>query len=395
MLLQFTVENYKSFRDEAVLSLIPGSGTEHTDNVINKGKEKALKSVIILGANASGKSNVTKAIRNATVMIRESASIQLGSPLSRIIPFKLDDVSSAKPTRFEFVFETEGVRYVYGFSATVERITKEYLYAYYSARPTTIFERTEDEYIFKNDKKLLESLASKNNPNKLFLATATAWNYERTKAPYLWFANSIDTYVGNSWSRDYPAFINDSGGVQKRFTSKLLEIADINISDYQARETDIRKAFSVHTNHIINEGEKKTDYTLDLMEESAGTRNLFFMSTHIKKAFETGKTMVVDELEAGLHPLLLEEIIKMFHDPDININNAQLIFTAHAVSLLDPDIFRRDQIYFTEKDMNSAASELYSLDEFPVRKSENIRKGYLVGRYGALPAIREGLSPWS
>jgi AAA15 family ATPase/GTPase len=241
MLLQFTVENYRSFRDEAVLSLIPGSDAEHTNNIINKGKEKALKSVVLLGANASGKSNIIKAIGNAIMMIRESASIQLESPLFRITPFELDGVSSEKPSRFEFIFETGGIRYMYGFSATVERITKEYLYAYYSVRPTTIFERTGDEYIFKTDKKLLESLVSKNNSNKLFLATATSWNYERTKAPYLWFANSIVTYAGSAWSRDYLAFANDSGGMQKRFTSKLLEIADINISDYQALEIDVPK----------------------------------------------------------------------------------------------------------------------------------------------------------
>jgi AAA15 family ATPase/GTPase len=131
------------------------------------------------------------------------------------------------------------------------------------------------------------------------------------------------------------------------------------------------------------------------MEESQGTLHLFFMSSHLKQAFESGKTIVVDEFDAGLHPLLLEEIVRMFHNPSINSGNAQLVFTTHAISLLDLDVFRRDQIFFTDKDSGTASSELYSLDEFSVRKSENIHKGYVYGRYGAVPLIAKGQSPWA
>jgi AAA15 family ATPase/GTPase len=422
MLLQFSFKNYKSFRDEAVLSLISGAETEHRENISDSGKNKALKSAAIFGANASGKSNVIEAMACAVAMVRESESIQLGVPLSRIVPFKLDGASSSKPTLFEFIFESDGVKYVYGFGATVEKIVEERLYAYYTSRPTTIFEREGDEYTFKSDKRQLEPLAGRNNPNRLFLATAAAWNYGRAKAPYLWFANGIDAYNENSWVEGCSpsAFLNDAGGAQKKFTTRLLKIADINISDYQANEIDIplgqiealkrdpigrailgnnpelldSKAFSVVTMHAINENGGKVSLPLELDEESAGTQRLFFMSEHLKNAFETGKTLVVDEFEAGLHPMILEKIVKMFHDPDINKGNAQLVFTAHAVSLLDLDVFRRDQIFFTEKNAGTAVSELFSLDEFSVRKSENIRNGYLFGRYGAIPAILEGASPW-
>jgi AAA15 family ATPase/GTPase len=198
----------------------------------------------------------------------------------------------------------------------------------------------------------------------------------------------------------------------------LLEIADINISDYTVKtidipkeqidemmkdpiiraifdkESNLSKGYSISAIHNMYEGDGSTAYILDMEEESQGTQHLFFMSPHLKSAFEKGKTMIVDELDAGLHPLLLEEIIRMFSNPQVNVGNAQLIFTTHVVTLLDLDIFRRDQIFFTEKNMETAASELFSLDEFSVRKTENIRNGYMHGRYGAIPLIAKGQLQW-
>jgi len=421
MLLQFSVENFMSFKDKATLSMTPGKGDELSDNIINTKECNALKSAVLFGANASGKSNIIKAFTAAIMTIRESSALQIDQPLLRIVPFKLDKLSASKPTSFEFIFEAEKVKYIYGFSATQTRIVEEYLYAYYSIKPTTIFERTNDTYTFKADKKTLESLAEKNNSNKLFLATATNWNYERTKAPYLWFATLIDTFdTSNGWMADINAFLEDKNDVQRNFTERLLEIADINIADFGVNEFDVpkeqidammkdpviralfenapegamSKSYTVSAFHNIREGGKEKSYSLDMAEESRGTQNLFYMSSHLKRAFETGKTLIVDEFDAGLHPLLLEEIIRMFHDPEINTGNAQLIFTTHAINLLDLDIFRRDQIFFTEKDAETAASELFSLDDFSVRKSENIRNGYIYGRYGAIPMIAKGKSPW-
>jgi AAA15 family ATPase/GTPase len=409
-----------SFKERATLSLIPGAGEELPKNVARHDKFRVLKSAVVFGANASGKTNIVKAFSAAIMMIRESENIQLGNQLPRMVSFKLDKSRIDKPSSFEFIFEENGTKYIYGFSATVKQIAEEYLYAYYSVKPTTIFERENDNYEFKADKKNLEELAAKNNPNRLFLATLAAWNYERAKEPFLWFAKQIDTYAGNNWIQDIQAFISDTDGAQKSFTKRLLEIADINISDYDMQEIDIPKeqidamlrdpflkvfventldfskpkAVSFKAIHPMTEGEKEVLYALDLVEESAGTQHLFFMSTHLKKAFESGRTMVVDELDAGLHPLLLEELVRMFHDPEINTGDAQLIFTTHAVGLLDLDLFRRDQIFFTEKTRDTASSELFALDEFSVRKAENIRNGYIYGRYGAIPNIKSGASPW-
>lgn len=420
MLLQFSCENYMSFKEKTVLSLKPGAINELAHNIYNSSKNRALKSAVIFGANASGKSNIVKAFTAAIMMIRESSTIQIDQPLNRIIPFKLDKQSYSKPSSFEFILVIENTKYIYGFSATSERITEEYLYAYYSIKPTTVFERTEDKYVFKADKKNLCKLAEKNSSNKLFLTTATVWNYERTKAPYLWFSKQVDTYEGSNWFQEFPEFAHDYGKKQKKFTTRLLEIADISISDYHVKESDTPKErieamradpflrtllentqdnasfkeYLLLTAHQVVEDNTSNTYELNMAEESQGTQNLFFMSSHLKTAFETGKTLVVDEFDSGLHPLLLEEIVRMFHDSSINVGNAQLIFTTHAISLLDLSIFRRDQIFFTERNRSTAVSELFSLDEFPVRKSESIRNGYIYGRYGAIPVITKGRSPW-
>jgi AAA15 family ATPase/GTPase len=409
-----------SFKGKETLSLIAGTGKELPDNIIADEKGNALKSIVVYGANASGKSNLIKAFAAAVMMIRESAVMQVGQPLMRVVPFKFDETSKDRATSFEFIFVTDRVKYVYGFSATTQKITEEYLYAYYSARPTTIYERVQDSYVFKADRRILDELVAKNSENKLFLSTAATWNYERVQLPFLWFARQIDIYAGNNWLQDYPAFMNDPDNAQKRFTTTLLRIADINICDYVMQEVDIprehiealrndpmlrafleqtseglpTKGYSTTAVHNITNKERTIHYTLDLMEESQGTLHLFFMSSHLKQAFEHGKIMVVDEFDAGLHPLLLEEIVRMFHNPSINTGNAQLVFTTHAINLLDLETFRRDQVFFTEKNGESAASEIFALDEFSVRKSENIRNGYMYGRYGAIPMIAKGSSPW-
>lgn len=131
----------------------------------------------------------------------------------------------------------------------------------------------------------------------------------------------------------------------------------------------------------------KQNFYLDLREESQGTNQLFWIAPILKEVIGKGKTMVIDELDRSLHPFLVKFLVELFHNPVLNKKNAQLIFTTHDTTLLSLDTFRRDQIYFVEKDPHTAATELYSLDEFSVRKSENIEKGYLLGRYGAVPYV--------
>ena len=206
------------------------------------------------------------------------------------------------------------------------------------------------------------------------------------------------------------AFEQDEQGELKQFTLSLLRQADINIDDIQVDITPLGnqtkeivftdpagnpvpqgqvKAVRIHAgHHVQSESGKEAQFFLDLNEESLGTKQLFWFSPILKEVFGKGKTMVIDELDRSLHPFLVQFLVELFHTPEINQTNAQLIFTTHDTTLLSLDTFRRDQIYFVEKDPHTAATELYSLDEFSVRKNENIEKGYLLGRYGAIPYLR-------
>ena len=148
------------------------------------------------------------------------------------------------------------------------------------------------------------------------------------------------------------------------------------------------------THEVINDNGDMKSYELNFNNESSGTQILFSFAPILKDVFENGKILVIDEIERSLHPNLVEMIIKFFHNPQINKGNAQLIFNTHDTNLLSLDIFRRDQIWFAEKDPQKGATVLYPLDDFSVRKNENIQKGYLNGRYGAIPFVAMGNSLW-
>lgn len=409
MLIQFNVKNFMSIKDKIEFSMLAGKDKEHNENLIDIGtSEKYLYSTAMYGANASGKSNFFKALAAAILMVRKSNLRKIDELLTEMVPFKFDEKTINAPCELEFTFIKNGIKYVYGFSADINRVYTEYLYHYLSAKPSLIFERTNvNEYKFNQaERKMLEELASKNTEKKLFLATATEWNYEKTKNAYMWFAENIDVYSNfrNLSDIAFREFEHDDDGKLKEFTLKLLKEADIILKDYDFRvENTIskdlnnemanitRKIVRVSTLHEVeDENGKKSNYKLDLYEESLGTQILFFISPILRKTFEEGRTMVIDELDKSLHPLLVEFIIKLFHNKIINKNNAQLIFNTHDTNLLSLQLFRRDQIWFTEKNPKNGATYIYPLDDFSVRKTENIQKGYLNGKYGAIPFITSG-----
>lgn len=423
MLLQFSVKNYKSFKDIAVLSMEASNDNTFEDNYVKYGKEKVLKTAVIYGANAAGKSNIFNALTAAIMTVRESDSRQVGAPLTRIIPFKFDDDAVHRPTEFEFVFISEGKKYVYGFSATVEAVVTEYLYEYKSVKASTVFTRDETTkavYSFTNPtyRKNLEPITQKNTKNKLFLSTATNWNSEETRVPLLWFTNFINTYTtqyDQLFSRTAPMFENDQDDSLRKFTKALIKEADINICDYSIQSRELvaqgdlppelggghkelfrQKQYSINTMHeiIVDDSSESRMVQLNLIEESKGTQNLFFFSPILKKAFETGEVVCIDEFDANLHPVLLKYIVSLFNNPSVNKKNAQLIISSHSTFLLDLSLLRRDQFYFVEKNANSGNSELFSMDEFSVRKGENIRNSYLLGRFGAIPDTGEGETLW-
>lgn len=424
MLIQFSVKNFKSFKEKQVFSMEAGAGDENIENIINiKGtNENVLKSTALYGANASGKTNLISALSVAILMVRLSNNRQPGEKLMQIEPFAFDDKTVNEPSEFEFIFYTNNNKYIYGFKADKNRIYEEYLYQYFSAKPTRIFERNGENYEFlQADKAKLEAIKNQNLENKLFLSTATTWNYDKTKEPYLWFAQKIDSFQGGiELSVDsLEAYDNDKNEELKKFTLRLLEEADIVIKDYnvEIEEAEMDRNTLMHlqgfklpvpgvlpkqkslksitmTHEVINDKDEIKVYNLNYFNESSGTRILFSMAPILKSVFERGKIIIIDEIERSLHPSLVEMIIKFFHNPEINKGNAQLIFNTHDTNLLSLDLFRRDQIWFAEKDPKKGATELYPLDDFSVRKTENIQKGYLNGRYGAIPFVATGDSLW-
>lgn len=417
MLLQFSVENYKSIKDKVVVSMEASSDKEHQDNVVISEKDRILKSIAVFGPNASGKSNLFSALTAALLTVRESSTIQVGQPLKYIVPFKFSENSVNTPTSFEFVFTAkDGLKYVYGFSALPQRVTSEYLYVYKTAKASSVFERSNDDFTFTSVyEKELKPVVSRNTSNKLFLSTATTWNCASTREPLLWLMNGINTY--NSSNREEMIYVSgpllekDSAQSLKGFTTSILHKADINISDFkvtteektheqfmQTLPNELKPIFSalppgphknleIETMHVIEENGEKRIYSLNLSEESIGTINLFLLSPIIKRAFETGEVVCIDEFDASLHPLLVLYIVQLFHNPLYNKANAQLIISSHTTELLDLSLMRRDQIYFIDKDNRTGVSDLYSLDEYSERTRTDIRKAYLLGRYDAIPNI--------
>lgn len=396
MLIQFTVENFLSIRDKVYLSLEPSSDSEHPENLIVKGDHKAVNLVAIYGANASGKSSLFKAIAIALNMIKNSNNVQITDKLP-VVPFKFDFESRNHPTFFEFTFIAgDSKKYIYGFGATTEKIVEEYLYCYNTAKPTLLFDlKEEKEPKFNRAFKVkLETAYQMNTFNKLFLATATTWNVECTKMPFEWLAQAMDTFtdVMELGGAAIDKYRTDESRKYIEFTKNILKQADINISSIEV-DAQEGKNYDVEitTGHtVVDEKGKKTEFLLTLQEESVGTQLLFFYGPLLKDAFEKGKTIILDEIDKSMHPSLVKFIMNLFRDPDINKKGAQLIVTTHETGILSLNMFRRDQIYFTEKDSQNGVTDLYSLDEFSVRKTENIEKGYLMGRYGAIPFLQAG-----
>lgn len=410
MLIEFSVKNFMSFKDKATLSMEKGNGCENLENIISTDFGDILKTSSIYGANASGKSNLIKAMTCAIIMVRNSNLITVDGKWSFIKPFlfktELNNISE-----FEFIFIYNNIKYKYAFSTDTDKIYNESLDAYYTQKPTTIFKRINtNNYEFNNDKKILEPIAQKTNDNKLFLNTATNWNYDKTKDAYLWFANCIDTFDTFDRITDSDLISYSKNNDLKEFALKLLNEADVHIKDIHIEFNDIDKddfdiilpninrtngsfkirGVKIELEHEISDYSNNIhNYKLSFNDESSGTKVLFALAPFLKMAFENNKIIVVDELERSMHPKLIEFIVNLFHNKDINPLGSQLIFTTHVTNLLKIEIFRRDQIWFTEKNPNSGISILYPLDSFSVRKDENIEKGYINGRYGAVPFIKD------
>lgn len=416
MLIEFHVTNFRSIRDEQVLSLAASRDTAlqetHTFESGIRAVPRLLRSAVIYGANASGKSNLIKALQYMRAIVLESATVVQPGQLFNVPPFRLDVDYANKPSKFEVTFLLAGVRYQYGFSMNQQRIVHEYLLVYKAFKPQTWFNRHYDSEAdrdvyafgsaFRGEKELFRKTT---RSNALFLSTAVQLNNEMLRPVFNWFKDRL--VIFNEQARLNPQVSVDmlqQPDLHKAICDFLAD-ADISISDIhletrkvqgrnfkvdistgkvEVNEEDMeQKVMTFH--HVTGKGSA----VFDLMDESGGTRNLLFLAGPLIHILRQGLVLVVDELDTSLHTLLVRKLIRLFCSRSGNTQDTQLIFTTHDVSLLDdPGLFRRDQIWFVEKDADQASS-LTGLFEFSPRKNEAWGRGYLMGRYGAIPFMKD------
>lgn len=420
MLIEFRVKNFKSFRDEQVFSMVASSDKSLPENTITTqflGGRRLLRSAVLYGANASGKSNLIKALEFVQDFVETSAERKRGAEIL-VQPFRLDSDSSKSPSEFEINFIHQEVRYQYSFSVDRQRVYHERLIAYPRGLPQMWFERTaksdpeEFEWYFgpqlKGEKRRLVSVT---RPDVLFLAVAATFNHEQLSNVYEWFSNHLRVVDANeaiSSFTNYTAKQAMNNEHAYEAIKGLLDLADLGITDFSVEEKafaedelpndmpdELRsfllasKRLEIQMHHYSKENKIGTSFSFE--DESLGTRRFFGLIGPLLDTLIEGYTLVVDEVDASMHPILVKFLINLFQQPTLDNENAQLIFNTHDTTLLDSDLFRRDQIWFVEKD-NSGSSHLYPLLDFRPRKEEALEKGYLQGRYGAIPFISE-LSP--
>lgn len=398
MLIQFSVENYLSIKDKVVLSLLASRDNEHPEHLILDGNKNYLKSAVIYGANASGKSNVLNAFWFMVNYVLTSHNQQVHKAIDRI-PFKFDRETPARPSSFEVIFTANGIRYAYGFSVTDKAVVEEYLYYYPNGRQAIIFERKDTtDFRFTVDIDEQNTLKERTSANKLYLSVASNWSYVKVIPVLEWFASCqiiTKNSVADAYGLEAEQLKDDD---YRRVIASMLRIADFGIQSLQVRDSDpiSSKRGDIFTNvdavHTVQDVEGNiSSYTLNMTEESDGTNSYFKLIGVVKKALDLGTLLVADEMDAHLHPLLTKHLVSLFNSAEFNPKGAQLIFTSHNTNLLDLDVLRRDQIWFTEKDEQTAATDLFSLYDFSIRKDAKVEKGYLIGRYGAIPFIKGGM----
>ena len=410
MIVEFTIENFRSIKDEQTFSLYAENpGTHLVDNISYPGAKRigVLNSVGIYGANASGKSNVLLAFEALQYLVHVSGGWNDGDLIDCYEPFRLSEKTKTAPVRFEVEFFTpDGVRYIYKVAFTRQRIVEESLSFYPSAKAANLFDRTKSDTwktikfgaLYKGGKKSFPFfdnnayLSKAGNSADAPAVIRNVFNYFRNEVLKL---GADDRAMVHGWE-------DDEGWFNK--VSALLTFVDAGVSGISVEEKDadsitIPEGLPSSLKDVFLEDMKRTyqfahltdtneTEWFDLREESSGTRRIFSLAPLIIDALETGGVLLVDELDHSMHPFMAELIIRLFNDPEVNQRNAQLIFSTHNISLMSPERFRRDQIWLTEK--TNGATKLYSLSDFDKKKVKSqspFNRWYAEGRFGAVPKI--------
>lgn len=404
MLLEFSCSNHKSIRNKILFSTLAGKDTSYEERLGKVADFKVLKSAVIYGANGSGKSNFVDAISFVKNLVLNSINSQPGQGIMQH-PHKLEGYD--KESTYQLHFVTGGVRYVFGFSLKDMLVKEEYLYYFPNGRQTKIFYRLGEEFTtgskfrgkFERCKDVLK-------PNRLMLSCAANFsNVDEVGKVFKFFDDELVIYTAENQENwlNYSLYQMNTNEKIKRAVLTLLEelgtgIKDINVEidevDFEADQLppflsdDFKRRILEGKLESISSKVIYDEFETDLIsEESTGIKKLFGMLCPILDIIVKGKVLICDELESGLHESLVYALVKLFVDFATD-EFPQLVFTTHETGLLSLDLFRRDQIWFAEMKGADRSTDLFSLAEFKnVRKEENFGKGYISGKYGAIPML--------
>ena len=396
MLLEFTVGNFLSFKEKKTLSLEATNIKELPENIIERDGYKVLNSAVIYGANSSGKSNLLKAFAFMRTTILNSSKLNSVDELG-VIPFLLNTETEKKPSFFELLILIEGKRLRYGFEIDNVSIHTEWLFILSkdSKKEQLLFVRDKNGIAVDGFFSKAEELIEKTRDNALFLSVCDTWGIGLAQSIMKYF-DYTSVLSGIKHEREYTMTLmmlrkEALGKKIKEFLVKF-KLGFNDICNYDDDKKLTEKVTTIH-NKYDKDGQIVGVQEFKIMEsESAGTNKVFDIIGFILFSLVSGHPLIIDELDAKLHPLLTIEIIRMFNSKETNPDDAQLIFATHDTNLLSSKLFRRDQIWFTEKD-EVEATDLYSLVEFKdennqkVRKDRSFESDYIKGRYGAIPYI--------
>lgn len=429
MLLNFRVSNFRSFRDEVSLDFEEtrlDQGEGFSVQIAKDGSAaRALPVIAILGANASGKSNVLKAMNKMRELVMNSSYRSRGQSLD-ISTFALDRTSSKRPTEFELGFSLRGVRYQYGFQIERGRVKEEWLHTFPHKRAAVVFDRSgHTEYQFGRGLATAKTrtLAEITRPDTLFLASSAQAEFEFATPIYDFFAKNLKLLSMPQRIDEAASMIENLGKRQKRAVD-LLAKADLGIVGAEIREGDpgwdldsLREVLDLQLPRGMGDAEREahmeatlaevarsartlelvhrsraTSMALPFAEESLGTRSWLALISYSLEVLEEGGSLLVDELDASLHPILMAEAIELFRHRESNPEGAQLIFTTHDVTMLANDFtavhLPRGAVWLTEKGLEGS-THVIPLSEYRPRKGEDVARGYLQGRYGGVPRLPE------
>ena len=409
MLIGFSVGNYKSFKETVTLSMVASSISEEDkeldeNNVfpIND-KLSLLKSAAIYGANASGKSSLVAAINFMKWFVLNSSKETQVSDAIDIEAFRLSTETEKEPSFFEIVFILEDKTFRYGFEVNARQVVSEWLFQADDSEEKMLFERDFDNYIL-DDFPEGQGISDKTRSNALFLSVVAQFNGKISGKILLWFSKTLQLISGlqdTQYRKETLESFENAG--HRHDIIEFIKKLDLGILDIVRVNPPSKFSSIYEISFYLNYGIKTTAYTshpkydadgkqtsMELFDiekhESEGTKKLFALAGILLDTLRTGKILLIDELDARLHPLITRELICLFNSNETNPHNAQLIFTTHDTNLLSSKTFRKDQIWFTEKD-NKGATDLYSLVEYKVGKNASFERDYIMGKYGAIPFL--------